>query len=120
MIVKGKIVDSNNDPIIGASVYVSDEFGNVIQPAKSAIANFDGNYSIPNVNANDYVTASYVGTTKQTKKVNATLNFNLQWIELGEVEVAGKRPFPKLLGLAVVLTTIAFAFFIIDISKQIK
>lgn len=40
--------------------------------------------------------------------------------ELPVVEVTAKRPFPKLLALAVGLFTIAMAIFIIDAFKKVK
>ncbi len=67
MKLTGKIKDSNGDEIIGANVFVSDASGKLVNPPKGTSTDVGGNYSL-DINSEDYVTATYVGTENQTIK----------------------------------------------------
>lgn len=77
----------------GASIYISDANGNPLQPMKGVNANPLGQYSI-NVNAGDYLTATFVGRQRITKKaVSSKMDFVLPANDLPEVEITSKKPF---------------------------
>lgn len=120
MDIKGIVVDENNNPIPGATIFISNETGEIKKPARGEYSDPFGKYYILNVSPNDYLTASFVGQKRETKKEAPVVNFKLASQELPEVEITSKRPFPWLLGIAVVAVTIGAAVFIIDISKKIK
>jgi iron complex outermembrane receptor protein len=77
MKLTGKITDSNGDVIIGANVFVSDSAGKLVNPPKGTSTDANGNYSL-DVNNGGYVTATFVGTKRQTLKVTGSkLDFKL-------------------------------------------
>jgi Ca-activated chloride channel family protein len=94
----GKITDSNNDAIIGANVFVSDSLGKLVNPPKGTSTDADGKYSL-DVKLGDYVTATYVGTERQTIKANgSTLDFKLTESKdaaLPEVIIEAERVYKK-------------------------
>lgn len=101
MKLTGKITDSNNDAIIGANVFVSDSEGKLVNPPKGTSTDADGKYSL-DVNNGDYVTATYVGTERQTVKVVPMLASNLDFrlteskdASLPEVVIEAKRVYKK-------------------------
>ena len=71
--LSGKVVDSNGEPVIGASVVL------VGNNTVGAITDLDGNYSL-SVPANSSVTVSFIGYTTQTVAVGgrSVINFTLQ------------------------------------------
>ena len=70
--VKGQVVDTNGEPIIGASVVVKGTIN-------GAITDIDGNFSIPNVKEGDIIKISFVGYVTQEVKWNGqTLNVVLK------------------------------------------
>ena len=77
--IKGKLLDENNEPMIGANI--------VIQATKQyAVVGLDGTYVIHNVSPGNYsLTASYIGYSSQDKSVTinstsetVTVDFGLQ------------------------------------------
>lgn len=97
MKLTGKIVDSNGDVIIGANVFVSDSSGKLVNPPKGTSTDANGKYSL-DVKVGDYITATFVGTERQTVKIDpmlgSTLNFNLiesKDASLPEVVIEAKR-----------------------------
>ncbi len=96
MIIKGKIVDLNGEPQVGANVFISDSSGNVLNPPKGVTADVDGKYKL-NVEAGGktYITASFVGMEKLTKLADkAYLDFILapaKTASLNTVTVYEKR-----------------------------
>lgn len=111
MKLTGKITDSNGDVIIGANVFVSDSSGKLVNPPKGTSTDADGKYSL-DVKVGDYVTATYVGTERQTVKVNGSnLDFKLTESKdaaLPEVIIEAKRIYKKsylgwiLIGLGII------------------
>lgn len=98
MKLTGKITDSNSDVIIGANIFVSDSAGKLVNPPKGTSTDANGNYSI-DVNVGDYVTATYVGTERQTVKVTGSkLDFKLvesKDADLPEIIIEAKRVYKK-------------------------
>ncbi len=85
MNVTGIVRDrSDNQPMIGARVFVSDFFGNIIDNL-GTISDSDGKYSLniplEKVSGN-YITASYSGYTPKTLKINP--NFRMYNFELSD------------------------------------
>ena len=68
--VTGKVVDSNGEPVIGASVIVKGT-------SLGGVTDIDGNFSINNVQPNQSLVISYVGYTTQTVAVKGTTRFNI-------------------------------------------
>lgn len=66
------IIKDKDGTLPSANIYVSDEFGNVINPIKGTSSDvFTGVYTLDNLTEQPlYITASYVGYTKVTKKVS--------------------------------------------------
>ena len=71
--LRGKVVDSSGEPVIGASVVL------VGNNSVGAITDLDGNYSLQ-VPANSSVTVSFIGYQSQTVAVGgrSTINFTLE------------------------------------------
>jgi len=97
----GKITDSNGDVIIGANVFVSDSAGKLVNPPKGTSTDANGKYSL-DVKLGDYVTATYVGTERQTVKVVPMLGSNLDFrlteskdAALPEIIIEAKRVYKK-------------------------
>ena len=61
--VKGKVVDVNGDPVIGASVQVMGQ-------SMGTITNLDGEFTLSSVPANALVVVSYIGFEKKEIKVS--------------------------------------------------
>lgn len=76
MKVTGRVVDETGEGI-PASIYLSDKNGNMSSPAVGVGANADGSYTLNSGTGAAYVTAQFVGTTKQTKPLNTQINFKL-------------------------------------------
>lgn len=70
--VKGKVVDSNGEPIIGASIKVDGT-------TNGTVTDIDGNFTLTNVNGNGTIEISYIGfnTKKVAFKPGQTLNVQL-------------------------------------------
>lgn len=68
--VKGKIVDSNNEPLIGAAVAVKGS------RTKGVIADVDGNFAI-SVDPNAILTVSYIGFKPREIMVNGQANISI-------------------------------------------
>lgn len=71
MKITGTIKDKDGT-LPSANIYVSDEFGNVINPIKGTSSDvFTGVYTLDNLTEQPlYITASYVGYRKVTKKIS--------------------------------------------------
>lgn len=71
--VSGNVKDSSGEPVIGASVLVKGTTNGVI-------TDFDGNFSIANVEDGSQIEVSYIGYVTQMKKATGTqpLNFILK------------------------------------------
>ena len=85
--VKGMIVDSQNEPVIGASVTVK---GNT---SIGVISDISGKYTLTVPSSNSVIMFSYIGMKTQELKVGSrrTINVTLEDdnAELGEVVVVG-------------------------------
>ena len=69
MTLTGKIKDQN-DTLPGANIYVSDAQGKALSPLRGDSSDVvTGYYVLENVKPTDYVTVSFVGYKKNTKKV---------------------------------------------------
>jgi len=85
--VKGTVVDSNGGPLPGVSIVVKNT-------AKGGSTDFDGNFSIPNIQKGEILVFSYVGfSTKEVVVVNNASTLTVQLAEdtqsLDEVVVIG-------------------------------
>lgn len=84
--VQGVVKDATGEPIIGANVLVKGTTNGVI-------TDFDGNYSLTNVNSQDVIVFSYIGYTSQEIKVGSQATINVTLKEdtetLEEVVVVG-------------------------------
>lgn len=71
--VKGKVLDDNGEPIIGASV-------KVVGTTNGAVTDLDGNFTLSNVSQNAVVEVSYIGYISQKIKTSgqSTLNVSLK------------------------------------------
>ena len=89
-IIRGKICNSKNEPLIGASIYA-------LQQNKGAISNSKGEYQIQNLpNGKINIQVAYIGYQNQVKTIildnsNIELNFELieTPIETDEIVVSG-------------------------------
>ena len=82
---KGNIMDTNGDPIIGASIVVSGQ-------KKATISDMEGNFTLPDVATGTTLTISYVGYKTQTvvwngKDLSITLHEDAESLE--DVVVVG-------------------------------
>jgi hypothetical protein len=75
MKITGKVTESSSKQGIPAAVFKSDASGKNLGIGTSA--NIDGIYTLDNINAGEYITASLVGLKPQTKVASETLNFEL-------------------------------------------
>lgn len=60
----GKITDSKtNEPLFGANVFISDKNGKLLSgnPSHGSATDPDGNYSLTDVDSDDYITISSIG-----------------------------------------------------------
>lgn len=84
--VKGVITDANGEPVIGANVIVKGT-------TNGTITDFDGNYVIEGVSANDVLQVSYIGYLTQEIPVGSQTDINVILKEdtqtLDEVVVVG-------------------------------
>ena len=84
--IQGVVKDATGEPIIGANVLVKGTTNGVI-------TDFDGNYSLTNVNSQDIIVFSYIGYTSQEIKVGSQTTINVTLKEdtetLEEVVVVG-------------------------------
>ena len=64
VVVKGKVLDANDEPLIGAAIVLK---GNT---NVGTVADFDGNFTLEVPNRNSVLTVSYLGMTPQDVKVN--------------------------------------------------
>lgn len=98
--VKGIVVDSQNDPIIGASIVVKGA-------NRGTITNLDGKFVLSNVSENAIIEISYLGFRSETVKVGGKDNFTIKLQEnsklLDEVVVTalGMKREEKALGYSV-------------------
>lgn len=85
-IVKGKILDENGDPVIGASITVKGATG-------GAVSDLDGNFTLPVPSKDATVQISYIGYQTVTLKASAIGSQPIRLKEdaqsLGEVVVVG-------------------------------
>ena len=84
--VSGVVTDEFGEPLPGVNVVVKGTTNGVI-------TDFDGNYSLQDVNNNDVLEFSFVGFTSKQIKVDANAKFDIQMFEdqqnLEEVVVVG-------------------------------
>ena len=84
--VKGTVVDSNGDPLIGASVVIK---GNT---SVGTITDFDGNFALSVPSESSTLVISYVGMNTKEQKVGKNRTFNVTLTDntqLTEVVVVG-------------------------------
>ncbi len=123
MKLTGKIKDSNGDEIIGANVFVSDSSGKLVNPPKGTSTNASGNYSL-DINSGDYITATYVGTERQTIKPSGS-NQDFKLVEskdaaLPEVLIEADRIYPKINYLGWITLGVGFLTLVTGIILKIK
>lgn len=84
--VTGKVVDTNGEPIIGATIQIKGT-------GQGTITDIDGNYTLTNVSDNATLEISYVGMKSQTIPLNRRTSINITMTEdtelLDEVIVIG-------------------------------
>lgn len=84
--VKGSVVDSADEPIIGASVLV-------VGTSNGTITDIDGNFTLANVPSKGKLQVSFIGYKPQTLTVNGQNHFKVKLVEdtqsLDEVVVVG-------------------------------
>ena len=84
--VSGQVIDQSGEPLIGVSIQVKGS-------TTGTITDFDGNYSMPNVQASDVLVFSYVGFISQEMTVGNQTVINVTMSEdtetLDEVVVVG-------------------------------
>ncbi len=68
--VKGKVLDDNGEPIIGASV-------KVVGTTNGAVTDLDGNFTLSNVSQNAVVEVSYIGYISQKIKTSGQSSLNV-------------------------------------------
>ena len=84
--VKGTVVDSNGEPLIGASVVEKGKTSN------GAVTDFDGNFSLNVPSESATIVVSYVGMNTKELKVGKQRTFNVTLTDntqLSEVVVVG-------------------------------
>lgn len=70
LVIKGKVIDSSNDPVIGAAVQVSGS-------TNGTITDMDGNYTLSNVQSKGSLLFSYVGMVSQKVQVDGRKIINV-------------------------------------------
>lgn len=122
MTVSGNISSRNSGEIIpGANVFISDSSGTMLVPAKGTATDANDHYSI-DVPTGTYITATYVGHSRQTKQASggSRIDFVLDpaaSASLPVVETSENRPFNWKLWTGLALLGIGAAYFIYDIVK---
>ena len=97
MVIKGKVLGTDGEPIIGASVLVKGSTTGVV-------TDLDGNYTLSNVSKGAILEFSYVGYVKLTKTVgnettiNAILYEDSQMLEGVEVVAFGTQKKESVIG----------------------
>lgn len=111
--MNGKVTDKTTGaPVAYANVYVSDTLGNPEEPLRGTTTDANGNYSLA-VLPGSYVTASFVGFQKETKKSNGTVNFQLQsGVQLAEVEIVARKKHKYIAASGILLIAVISAFMI--------
>lgn len=69
--VKGTITDTNNEPVIGATIVVQNN------ASHGTVTDIDGNYSLDNVPSNAILQFSFVGMVTQSVQVNGRLTIDI-------------------------------------------
>lgn len=93
----GKVINTNNEILQYANVYVSDAQGKPLymnNVLKGTTTNANGLFSLNIENTGIYVTASYTGHERETKLItnkNQFVEFKLKTTTLSEVEIKAKR-----------------------------
>lgn len=99
--VTGKVVDKNNETIIGATIIV------VGVPGQGTTTDFDGNYTLPNVAPDASLQFSYVGMKTQVvpvngrKTIDVVMTDDTEMLEEVVVTALGMKRAQKALGYAV-------------------
>ena len=85
--ISGKVIDKENEPLIGVAVVVK---GN---EAKGTVTDIDGNYSIENISDHDILKFTYIGYQTIEEKAEGKTTINITMMEstnqLNEVVVVG-------------------------------
>lgn len=70
IVVKGSVVDSNNEPLIGVSV-------KVVGTSTGTVTDFDGNFNLNVPSSSSELEFTYVGYTSQKVRVGSNTSFNI-------------------------------------------
>ena len=77
--VSGKVTDSSNEPVIGATIIVA---GNASQ---GTVTDIDGNYTLPGIPSDGTLEFRYVGFMTQTVQINGRSTINVVMSEDAEM-----------------------------------
>ncbi|MDD4632028.1 MAG: SusC/RagA family TonB-linked outer membrane protein [Proteiniphilum sp.] len=77
--VKGTVVDTNNEPIVGATIVIRG------QAARGTVTDFEGNYVLANVPSNAILEISFVGMKKEVIPLNGRTTIHVVLSEDTEV-----------------------------------
>lgn len=95
MLIIGSVFSNNGTPLPLANVYISNAQGAITGAARGTTTNIDGDYML-DVAIGEYITASFIGYTRQTKQVGADdgiISFALETDnQLNEVTVTANKP----------------------------
>ena len=85
--IMGNIVDTNGDPVIGATIIVKDK------PSQGTVTDINGNFILPNISDNALLLITYVGmkpqevSTNGRSKINVIMEPDMELLE--EIVVVG-------------------------------
>lgn len=106
MLATGKIVDSNNESLVGAVIIESDANGNYITPISKVIeTNVNGIFT-GDFKPNTFYTASFIGTKKITFNTNTGVPATIKLIDdntLPEITIESKRTYYWLIPIGLLL-----------------
>jgi TonB-linked SusC/RagA family outer membrane protein len=91
ILIKGKVVDENNQGIIGASVIEQD---NDKRTVTGVATDIDGNFALPIKSINNRISFSYIGYKTQIKPIGAQRVFNVKLASnntLNEIAITGQK-----------------------------
>lgn len=106
MIATGKVVDSNNESLVGAVIIESDNLGNYITPISKVIeTNVNGVFN-GDFKPNTFYTASFIGTKKFTFNTKTGVPATIKLIDdntLPEITIQSKRTYYWLIPIGLLL-----------------